>query len=73
MIFAECFTFLAAKAWTPARSTNEAATQGVFHDAIEQFKSTQVRVNLRLRTDRRLGWFLLGWTNWVKHALVYSL
>ena len=73
MIFAECFTCLAAKAWTPARSTNGAATWDAVDDVIELFISTRVRVDLRLKTDRRLGWFLFGWTNWGKHALVYSL
>jgi hypothetical protein len=55
MIFAECFTCLAAKAWTPACSTIGAATWDAVHDVIEQFKSTRVRVNLRVKTDRRLG------------------
>jgi len=43
MIFAECFSYLAAKAWTPACSTIGAATWDAVHDVIEQFKSTRVQ------------------------------
>ena len=64
MIFADCFSCLAAKAWTPARSTTGAATWDAVHGVIEQFistrarvnlglKSTRVRVNLGVKTDRR--------------------